>query len=213
MTALITFIGMVVGGIAAWQIFHWIYGKKLKDKSNEVRQEATVLLERIEKVFKVVVSEGYFTEIYDHYSKKEFLGLLLTNKKALVVVKAKVSIGFDFAKMKVRRDENTRKLIVEYFPEAEILSVDTDYKFYDINQGFLNQFNHEDYTKILTEAKKVMQEKALQSDLPKTANKQIGLMMTQLAASMNWDVDFLPVISPQKTLPNNDFVDFQEVKE
>jgi Protein of unknown function (DUF4230) len=205
---------MVVGGIAAWQIFHWIYGKKLKDKSNEVRQEATVLLERIEKVFKVVVSEGYFTEIYDHYSKKEFFGLLLTNKKALVVVKAKVSIGFDFAKMKIRRDENTRKLIVEYFPEAEILSVDTDYKFYDINQGFLNQFNHEDYTKILTEAKKVMQEKALQSDLPKTANKQIGLMMTQLAASMNWDVDFLtPAASPQKALPNTDFVDFQEVKE
>ena len=212
MTALIVFVAMIVGGVAAWQVFNWIYGKKLKDKSQEVKMEATILLERIEKVFKVVLAEGYFTEIYDHNSKKEFFGMLLTNKKALVVAKAKVSIGFDFAKMKVRRDENSRKLIVEQFPEAEILSVDTDYKFYDINQGFLNQFNHEDYTKILTEAKKVLQEKALQSDLPKTANKQIGLMMTQLAASMNWDIDFQLPENAQKALPSTDFTEFQEVK-
>ena len=212
MTALIVFVAMIVGGVAAWQVFNWIYGKKLKDKSQEVKMEATILLERIEKVFKVVLAEGYFTEIYDHNSKKEFFGMLLTNKKALVVAKAKVSIGFDFAKMKVRRDENSRKLIVEQFPEAEILSVDTDYKFYDINQGFLNQFNHEDYTKILTEAKKVLQEKALQSDLPKTANKQIGLMMTQLAASMNWDIDFQLPENKQKVLSSADFVEFQEVK-
>jgi len=64
----------------------------------------------------------------------------------------------------------------------------------------------------LNKAKKVMQEKALISDLPKVANRQVGLMMNQLAASMNWEVEFkqLP-ISEQKTLA--EFADFQEVKE
>jgi hypothetical protein len=64
----------------------------------------------------------------------------------------------------------------------------------------------------LNEAKKVMQEKALTSDLPRVANRQVGLMMSQLAASMNWEVEFkqLP-ISEQKTLA--EFADFQEVKE
>jgi len=189
-----------------------MYGKKLRDNKEELRQESTLLLERIEKVFKVVMAEGYFTEIYDHSSKKEFMGFFKVNKKALVVSRAKVSVGFDFGKMKVKRDEVTRKLVVEQFPDAEILSIDTDYKFYDIDQGWLNKFDHEDYTNILNEAKKVMQEKALISDLPKVANRQVGLMMNQLAASMNWEVEFkqLP-ISEQKTLA--EFADFQEVKE
>ena len=78
-----------------------------------------------------------------------------------------------------------------------MLSVDTDYKFYDIDQGVFSKFSHEDYTNILNEAKKLMQEKALQSDLPKVANRQIGLMMNQLAASMNWEIDFN--LLPEKT--------------
>ncbi|GAB2624063.1 DUF4230 domain-containing protein [Emticicia sediminis] len=212
MEFLLFLVAIAIGGIAAWQIFNWMYGKKLRDNKEELRQESTLLLERIEKVFKVVMAEGYFTEIYDHSSKKEFMGFFKVNKKALVVSRAKVSVGFDFGKMKVKRDETTRKLVVEQFPEAEILSIDTDYKFYDIDQGWLNKFNHEDYTNILNEAKKVMQEKALTSDLPRVANRQVGLMMNQLAASMNWEVEFkqLP-ISEQKTLA--EFADFQEVKE
>jgi hypothetical protein len=212
MEFLLFLVAIAIGGIAAWQIFYWMYGKKLRDNKEELRHESTLLLERIEKVFKVVMAEGYFTEIYDHSSKKELMGFLKVNKKALVVSKAKVSVGFDFGKMKVKRDETTRKLIVEQFPEAEILSIDTDYKFYDIDQGWLNKFDHEDYTNILNEAKKVMQEKSLMSDLPKVANRQVGLMMSQLAASMNWEVEFkqLP-ISEQKTL--TEFADFQEVKE
>lgn len=212
MEFLLFLVAIAIGGIAAWQIFNWMYGKKLRDNKEELRQESTLLLERIEKVFKVVMAEGYFTEIYDHSSKKEFMGFFKVNKKALVVSRAKVSVGFDFGKMKVKRDETTRKLVVEQFPEAEILSIDTDYKFYDIDQGWLNKFNHEDYTNILNEAKKVMQDKALTSDLPKVANRQVGLMMSQLAASMNWEVEFkqLP-ISEQKTLA--EFADFQEVKE
>jgi hypothetical protein len=212
MEFLLFLVAIAIGGIAAWQIFNWMYGKKLRDNKEELRHESTLLLERIEKVFKVVMAEGYFTEIYDHSSKKELMGFLKVNKKALVVSKAKVSVGFDFGKMKVKRDETTRKLIVEQFPEAEILSIDTDYKFYDIDQGWLNKFDHEDYTNILNEAKKVMQEKALTSDLPKVANRQVGLMMSQLAASMNWEVEFkqLP-ISEQKRLV--ELVGFQEVKE
>ncbi len=212
MEFLLFLVAIAVGGIAAWQIFNWMYGKKLRDNKEELRQESTLLLERIEKVFKVVMAEGYFTEIYDHSSKKEFMGFFKVNKKALVVSRAKVSVSFDFGKMKVKRDEATRKLVVEQFPEAEILSIDTDYKFYDIDQGWLNKFDHEDYTNILNKAKKVMQEKALISDLPKVANRQVGLMMNQLAASMNWEVEFKHLsISEQKRLV--ELVGFQEVKE
>lgn len=196
-----------VGGIAAWQVFNWVYGKKIRDNREQLRRESTLLLERIEKVFKVVVAEGYFTEIYDHSSRKDFWGLFKINKKALVVSRAKVSVGFDFGKMKVRRDETTRKLIVEEFPVAEVISIDTDYKFYDIDQGWLNKFSHEDYTNILNEAKKLMQEKALESDLPKVANRQVGLMMNQLAAAVNWEIDYKQLETNNK----KELSEFQEM--
>ncbi len=212
MEILFFLVAIAIGGIAAWQVFNWMYGKKLRDNKEQLRQESTLLLERIEKVFKVVVAEGYFTEIYDHNSKKEYLGLFNVNKKALVISRAKVSVGFDFGRMKVRRDDASRKLIIEEFPQAEVLSIDTDYKFYDIDQGWLNKFNQDDYTNILNDAKKVMQEKALTSDLPKVANRQVGLMMNQLAASMNWEVVFkqLPV---SKTKELAEFSDFKEIKD
>ncbi len=212
MEILIFLVAIAIGGIASWQIFNWMYGKKLRDNKDQLRQESTLLLERIEKVFKVVVAEGYFTEIYDHNSKKEFLGFFNVNKKALVISRAKVSVGFDFGRMKVRRDDASRKLIIEEFPQAEVLSIDTDYKFYDIDHGWLNKFNHDDYTFILNEAKKVMQDKALTSDLPKVANRQVGLMMNQLAASMNWEVVYKQL--PQsKTKELTEFTPFLEVGE
>ena len=105
MKFLLFLVAIIIGGIAAWQIFNWMYEKKLRDNKEELRQESSLLLERIEKVFKVVVAEGYFTEIYDHSRKKEFMGFFKVNKKALVVSRAKVSVCFDFGKMKVKRDE------------------------------------------------------------------------------------------------------------
>ncbi|HLO46494.1 MAG TPA: DUF4230 domain-containing protein [Leadbetterella sp.] len=189
MEFLLFIIALAVGSLASWQIFNWIYGKKIKDNSESIRVESNVLLERIEKVFKVVLAEGYFTEIYDHNSKKEFWGLFKSSNKALVVAKAKVSVGYDFSKMKFSRENTERKLVIEEFAPAEILSVDTDYKFYDLNQGILNKFNNEDYTSILAEAKKMMQEKAQESDLPLIAANQVKVMMKQLASSMNWELE------------------------
>lgn len=199
MDVLFFLLALAIGGIASWQIFNWVYGKRLRTDTQLNKQEATVLLERIEKVFKVVLAEGYFTEIYDHQSKKEHFGLFKTNKKALVVAKAKVMVGFDFAKFKTYKDLESKKLIVEHFPEPEVLSIDTDYKFYDIEQGWLNKFSTEDYTNLLTEAKKTMQDKALSGDLPRIANQQVQVMITQLAAAMNWDVEYKMAL-PQKEI-------------
>lgn len=200
MDVLVFIIAMVLGGVAAWQIFNWYYAKKFKAPVQDVATESFVLLERIEKVFKVVLAEGYFTEIYDHNTKKDFFGIFKTNSKALVVAKAKVSVGYDFSKMRFRRDHNSRTLVIEHFADPEIISIDTDYKFYDINQGILNKFDNEDYTAILVEAKKLMQDKAQASDLPQIAQKQVELMMQQLCASVGWQLEQEKVLEPLRTV-------------
>lgn len=155
----------------------------------DVRRDSVLLLERIEKVFKVVMAEGYFSEIYNYQDQKKILYLLNDPKKAMVIAKSKVLVGFDFAKVRFQLPQGGQKmLIIEYFPQPEVLSIDTDYKFYDIQAGILNHFSGADYTQILDEAKRAMNDRAMQSDLPKIANNQIQYMMYQLANSMDWQL-------------------------
>ncbi|WP_428664477.1 DUF4230 domain-containing protein [Runella sp.] len=209
LSSLIFFIiTLGLGGSLGFGIFYVLTQKLNTNK--QLVQSSTILLERIEKVFKVVMAEGYFTEIYDYKDDKPFLYLFKNSKKALVIAKAKVLVGFDFAKMRYRIDEKTNKMVVEYFPEPEVLSIDTDYKFYDIENGLWNRFNHEDYTNLLVDAKQAMNEKALTSDLPRIANNQVQFMMYQLAASMGWNVDMqLPPTNQQQL---EEFKSYEEVK-
>jgi hypothetical protein len=204
MDALSFILAMLLGGFAAWQLVRAYYAKKYKKPERDLVTESHILLERIEKVFKVVLAEGYFTEIYDHKAKKDFFGLFKTNSKALVVARAKVAVGFDFAKMQIRRNPETRTLVIEQFAEAEIIAIDTEYKFYDINQGLLNKFDNDDYTAILAEAKNLMRAKAYESDLPQIAQQQIQVMMQQLCASSGWQLEQPTLLEPLKTLDKDD---------
>ena len=77
----------------------------------------------------MVLADGHFSKIYNHSSEKEVLfGLTTMNKKALIVAKAKVLVGFDFAKVKIRWQGCIRTMIIVEFSEPEILTTDSDYK-------------------------------------------------------------------------------------
>lgn len=209
LSSLIFFIlTLGLGGSLGFGLFYVLTQKLNTNK--QLVHSSTILLERIEKVFKVVMAEGYFTEIFDYKNDKTYWYLIKNSKKALIIAKAKVLVGFDFAKMRYRIDEKTNKMVIEYFPEPEVLSIDTDYKFYDIENGIWNRFNHEDYTNLLVDAKQAMNEKALTGDLPRIANNQVQFMMYQLAASMGWNVDMqLPPDNQQKL---EEFKSYEEVK-
>lgn len=197
-TLLFFILSLFIGAGLGASAYYYFWGRF--SRRSEVSRDSSVLLERIEKVFKVVMAEGYFTEIYNYQHDKNFWNLINDKKKALIIAKAKVLVGYDFGKMRFRVEENSRRLTIDFFPEPEILSMDTDYKFYDIEQGWLNRFQSDDYTAILNEAKQTMNEKALQSDLPRIAINQVQLMMIQLASSMNWKVDMQLPESNQKAL-------------
>jgi len=200
MLSILNIVFCLIGIAAGFGIFS-VYNKFTNKEGMLIKNESTVLLEKIEKVFKIVLAEGHFSEIYDHTSEKEVLfGLHTLNKKALIVAKAKVLVGFDFAKVKVRWEEGSRKMIIEEFPEPEILSTDSDYKFYDIDQGLFNKFKNEEYTALLADAKQTMQNKAIASELPKIAKKQAVVMLTQMASSMGWNIDFRLPSAEQKLL-------------
>nr|MBP7185061.1 DUF4230 domain-containing protein [Saprospiraceae bacterium] len=158
-------------------------------KDNVVKQEsADVLLEKIKYVSKLVTVEGYFSELYNYkdYWKYDWWPF---QRKALIRVKAKVSAGYDLSQMKISADPKLKQITVSNLPKPQILSIDHDLDYYDISEGTFNSFTPEDYSRISGNAKKIIIEKANQSDLlakAKAQGNQNIEMMRFIAESAGW---------------------------
>ncbi len=155
------------------------------------KEDVTVLLEQIKKVAKLVTVEGYFSEIYDY---QDYWGydLSFLKKKALIKVKAKVSVGYDLEKMRITPDPERKVFVISDLPPAEILSIEHDLEYYDVQESLLNSFTTEDYNKLNANAKEFIRQKVMESDLAKTAAEQrndLFQMMQFMAESAGWTVE------------------------
>ena len=98
-------------------------------------------------------------------------------KKALVLVKARVSVGYDLGLMNMKADSKTKTFSISQPPQPQILSIDHDLSYYDISEGTFNSFSAEDYTKIQGKVKDFIRDKAEQSDLKQRAQTQGNQML------------------------------------
>jgi hypothetical protein len=141
------------------------------------------------KVFKIVCAEGQFHEIYNYEETKKILKIIPSTKKALVIVQAKVMIGYDFEKCVWEKDEQNRKIKIVSFPEPEILSVEPEYKYYHFEEDIFNLISREDLHKIQEAGKKQVIEAALSSDLKKIASMQMKTMLTEVITANRWGLE------------------------
>ena len=132
-----------------------------------VKEDSKVLLEKVKTVSKLITVEGYFSEIYDY---QEHWGYDLSpfRKKALIRVKAKVSVGYDLTKMNFEADTKTKTITISNMPDPEILSIDHDLDYYDITEGTFNTFEEADYNKMNAAAKEKV--RGLVNELPTKAH-------------------------------------------
>ncbi len=177
--------GLVLGGL----IFYLIGQKSWFGKSDSTREVSHSVVNSIEKVFKIVSAEGHFSEIYDYSQTTQVLSFIPSTKKALVIINAKVLMGFDFKKVKWEADETNNTLKIIYFPEPEILSIEPDVKYYNIDNGLFNKFSPEDLTKLQATAKERLTETALKSNLPKIASEQAKTLLLELVKMNNWQLE------------------------
>lgn len=145
----------------------------------QVRVDSTVLLERVDKVFKLVTVEGNFSELYT-YENHIFADVWPFRKKAIVQVKAKVAIGYDFENVQFDVDEEKRTLTIKGDLLPEILSIDHDIKDYDFENGLFNMISDRDITAMGDEVKTFIKEKAAESDLYDRAEDQKGELLDML---------------------------------
>lgn len=160
-------------------------------KGHVSTENSQVMLEKIKNVCKVINVEGYFTEVYDY---KDYWGYNISffQKKALVRIKAKVSMGYDMNKIIFNSNPMTKTISISKLPEPEILSIDHDLDYYDITEGSFNSFTTEDYNKINANAKDFIKKKVETSGLKDAAMKEGDKMLEVIrfmVESMGWKLD------------------------
>ena len=199
------FVGLLFGAITTYFIFSRFTFTK---KKQSVQIQSNILLEKIRSVCKLVTVEGDFAEIYHYESVKEkFFKTIRGKKKALILIDAKAHVGFDLTEIKLESDIKNKRIILTQFPKPKLLTIETDFKYYDKKEGWLNPITSNDLTDINQEAKQFIIDKIPESGLLESAGKEllsvISLMET-LAASIDWTLDYsslkLPTDDDQKLL-------------
>lgn len=161
--------------VAVFALGGWLTYRYFVPQSRST-EDATVLLEKIQAVTKLITVEGQFSEIYN-YSESDGYILNLWDKKVLVRVRATVSAGYDLERLNIEANPATRTIHMSALPEPQILSIDHTLDYYDISEGYFTSFTPEDYNRINQRAKDLIKEKAAESKLMPAAREQADKML------------------------------------
>ncbi|OIQ30060.1 MAG: hypothetical protein BM564_04655 [Bacteroidetes bacterium MedPE-SWsnd-G2] len=179
-------LGALVGVVGIGCLWYF----KFKAQQNS---QSRLLIENMKAVSKYISVEGDFAEIYEFEDvKQRFLKLVSSKKKALVVVDAKAYVGFDFTKVEFLANPSSKQIVLKSFPKAEVISIATDIKYYDVKNGVFNKFEAADLTELNEKAKAHILSKIPESDLFSAAEKEIIRtlsIMGKLASSVGWELD------------------------
>lgn len=156
------------------------------------RTEANVMVEQIKNVSKIVNTEGFYSEVYTETDTKTFYGIPST-KKIIIKVRARVMAGYDLNNIKIEVDSFAKKIKVTGFNSPQIIGIEPEIQYYDVNNGVFNQFSADDYSRLNQKAIDTIRYSALHSNLLLNVVKQ-GMSNFQslqvLAQQMGWRIEF-----------------------
>jgi len=182
-------LGVILGLAGGVLATAWYYKKR---SSKHASVQSVVLLEKIRNVCKLITVEGEFSEVFAHRDAKSmFFNLLNLEKKALLIVKAKVLIGFDLAKIHIDMNREKKQVRIAQFPDPEIMSMETDLEYYDVKKGMINKFSESDLTNMNKKSKEFIREKIERSYLFDIARNQAAetiSVIRQLIDSVGWEL-------------------------
>jgi len=188
-------VGIIFGALLSYLGFSFFYKKKGSEHS---KYQSVILIEKIKSVCKLITVEGDFAEIY-HYenTKNHFLNIISSKKKAILLINAKVHVGFDLSQIKLEANNKTREIIISHFPEPSVLTIETDVKYYDKTEGLFNKFEATDLTELNKESKSFIVNKIPESGLLITAKKEALdtiLMIEKLIETSGWKLNYSQLV-------------------
>ena len=180
---------VLIAGLALGGVLMYLLLRMNAQSKKYITESSHTVVESVRKVFKIVCAEGQFNELYNYEETKKLLGILPSTKKAIVIVKAKVLVGFNFEKMKWEADETQKRIKIIDFPQAEILSIETDYKYYNMEENIFDMFSRDDLSKIQQNGKKQVEIAALNSDLSNMAAEQMRTLLPEILKTNKWTLE------------------------
>ena len=161
---------------------------RLNESTN---QEGQLIYNGLVQLSKLQVTEGYVTEVYTYENSKSYFGDLITfDKKALVVVNAKVQIAYNLKELDIRVDSIQRKINVKAIPKPEVTIV-PNMRYYDLEQSAFNEFTAKDYNTIRDKAIAIVEQNKIVDDLKEQAHDRLFEELSQLlvlSSHFKWEV-------------------------
>ena len=166
---------------------------KGKEEKSILKENSLLIQQQIKNVSKIIVTEGYFSEVYSYKDSQLLFGPYFTaDKRALVVVNAEVTVAYDLSEINFEVDETTKTLRIINIPEPEI-KINPDFEYYDVTADYFNPFDAEDYNKIKNNVKASLQKKVEASSLQKNAENRLISELSKfyiLTNSLGWTLSY-----------------------
>jgi hypothetical protein len=168
-------------------------------------EEAQILVEKIQKVSKLVTIEGNFLEYYDYQNRPSFYNshYWITDQFKKTVhlrVRARVLVGFDLHQIRVDAFPEEKRIRISNLPEPEILAIDHEVDFFDKQATVFWPLSNEDYLLVSRGAEEQIRKAVLKSDLierARTEGNELFDIMAFMVASTGWSLE----IENQKAYP------------
>lgn len=174
-------------------VFAFHYCENKKDKEQQLSETSQLIQLQLQNVGKLIVTEGTFSQVFTFVdSQKRFFELISFNKKALVVVNAKVTIGYDLSQIETHIDEENKTVSILYIPEEE-LNIYPTIEYYDVTQDYFNQFSAKDFNTIKGKINSLLEDKIEKSDLKSNAKNRLISELQKiyiLTSTMGWTLRY-----------------------
>jgi hypothetical protein len=208
----------ILGAIVGAFIYANYFGvpRTAKDPMPDVNQH--ILLERVKKVAKFITVEGDFQNVHQ-YNDSYWSDVSFLRKKALIKVQAKVSMGYDLKKAQFEIDPEQKILRVRNLPQPEVIAVDHELQYYDIQEGMFNNFSEAELTSIGKVAKRKLRQEAMNGPLMDRAMEEglesleiIKLLVEQAGWRFEVENNIVEPSAPSKIEPYQIPIDSVYVK-
>jgi hypothetical protein len=185
--------GFVAALLVLGSIWYFVGKRENKD---EIRANSAMIQQQIQNVGKLIVTEGYFSQIYTYRDTDKSFFNFFSDKKAIVTANAKATVEYDLRQLETRIDEETKTVIITKIPEP-VINIYPEIEYYDVTQDYFNKFEAKDYNKIKNSVTAQFRKKIESSGLKDNAQERLMSELVNiyvLSKSLGWTLMYNEVI-------------------
>lgn len=160
--------------------------------AKERTAESQELEQDVRAILKLVVVQAAYEEYFrekDANVIPSLLGKLGFKKKALLRVRGNVTVGYRFDEDAIITDPSRRTITLRAPSDPEIIAIEHDVDYLDVEQGLFSKFKKDDLTAINLKGKQRIREKATHSDIfarARAERDEVVAVVGRFVASGGW---------------------------